>query len=115
MGEIRAQKIDLLLDGKTVQIKNDVRGNFAFNKAIQTPEGWQQFTEDPKSFAASHGLEIDPDIALRLKESLVGIESLDKARDTIRPGGIGNPVGATVWAIAEGAYSLSSSKVAVAF
>ena len=111
MPGIKTQSIDLLVNGKTIEIKNETRGNFALNKALMQPEQFQKFAANPQDFAAGFGLNIDKDIALQLSEMVGGFTSLEELRNA----GPDLTVAATAWAVAAGAYSVASSKIALAF
>lgn len=114
MPEIRANTLSLVADGREIQIKTPTKRNLQLNVALQNPGGFQEFARDPAAFAHRFDLEIDPAISARLADSLRDIPDLDTADRVLgRPGP--ETVGATLWAVAQGAYSVSSSKVAVAF
>ena len=104
--------LSLQIDGKAVELHSDKAKVFELNKALANPAGFKDFANDPKSFAAKFGLGIDPQVSGQLKSKLAGVNSLSELA-TIHGGGGG--AGATVWAVAGGAYSISSSKIAVAF
>jgi hypothetical protein len=111
MPEFKTTNIDLLVDNKTIQIKNAQKGNFALNKALTKPAEFKKFVADPKAFAATFGLDIDKDVALKLADMASGFGSLDELK-TAAPD---MTVAATAWAVASGSYSIASSKIAVAF
>jgi hypothetical protein len=112
MPQVLPSSLSLQIDGKIVDVHSDKAKIFELNKALANPAGFKDFANDPKSFAAKFGLGIDPQISGQLKSKLIGINSLSELA-AIHGGGGG--VGATVWAVAGGAYSISSSKIAVAF
>lgn len=118
MPEIRSTRLGLSVDGRTIELKNERKGNFALNRALAKPEGFREFAANPAAFAAKYHFEIDETLSKQLAERLAGIESIRDLRDIVTGGGFTDPadkVGATLWAVAEGSYSVSSSKVAVAF
>jgi hypothetical protein len=112
MPKIKAKTLDIVADGKVINVKTPDKLNFEMNKALQDPEKFKRFAADPRSFAKEYRLEIDQDISRQLSQKLKGIDSID-ALGRIR--GRGGEVEATVWAVAEGAYSVASTKIAVAF
>lgn len=110
---LRADNISLNVDGKTIELKNAQLGNADLNTALDDPTKYKEFIADPKGFAAIYGLTIDDNAANHLSVVLSGTQNVSEVdskvfRDPSR-------VGATVWAVASGSYSVSSSKVAVAF
>ena len=113
MAEIRASQLTILVDGKSIEIKNPSKLNLEFNKALIDPMQFQSFVADPKAFAERFDLQIDPEVSSALAEKLSGINSLDDLQ-MLRQGGDEVP-GATVWAVAVGAYSVATSKIAIAF
>jgi hypothetical protein len=110
MAQAEPSTITLQLDGKTVEVKTPSPLNAQINDVLNDPKEFQSFASDPAAFTKRFGLSIDPDISNRLKESIGTAKSLDDLRS-----GRGTPIAATVWAIAVAAYSLSSTKIAVAF
>ena len=111
MPKITPKSLSLQVDGKSVELHSDTSKVFEMNKALANPAGFKDFANDPKAFAAKFGLGIDQQVSHQLKGKLTGVGSLSEL--TALHGGGGN--GATVWAVAGGAYSISSSKIAVAF
>jgi hypothetical protein len=114
MPRISAESLSLDVDGRKIDLKKPSRGNFELNKALLKPQGFKDFVNDPKAFAAKYELQIDDHIAGQLKQKLAGITSYDELQRVLATVG-GGDAGATVWAIASSAYSVSTSKVAVAF
>jgi hypothetical protein len=112
MPKITPTSLSLQVDGKSVELHSDTSKVFEMNKALANPTGFKDFANDPKAFAAKFGLGIDQQVSHQLKSKLTGVASLGELR-AIHDGDGGN--GATVWAVAGGAYSISSSKIAVAF
>jgi hypothetical protein len=111
MPKISGKMIDLVVDGKTINIKTVEKRNFDLNRALQEPANFKRFVKDPKAFAAEFGLNIDIGIAKQLGNRLRGIDSLQRVQGL----GRGDTVAATLWAVAAGVYSVASSKIAVAF
>ena len=112
MAEIKANRLSILADGKSIEIKNPSKLNLELNKALLDPQQFQSFTADPKGFAERFDLKIDPEVSSALSAKLSGIKSLDDLQRVTRGEGDG---GATVWAVAGGSFSVASSKIAVAF
>lgn len=106
MAEIKSSTIALMLDGKKIEIKNPTKLNLEFNKALIDDVQFSQFISDPAGFAQKFDLHIDPDIAIKLASTLKGLGSV-RDLDKLTAGS-----GATAWAIAQGAYSLASTKIA---
>jgi hypothetical protein len=115
VAEIPAKELALVIDGRQVDLKKPSKLNFELNKALAKPEGFRAFADDPEGFASGFDLKLDPDIAAALKNKLVGINDLNDLKDLLKNPQPINPQAATLWAVAEGAYSVASSKVAVAF
>lgn len=110
---IKAKTLKLTVDGnKTIDIKVDSKRGAELNKALIDPANFAEFAKNPKQFAAKYDLTIDQDISNQLIKKLHGLDSLEAVRRFVKPGDL---VGATLWAVASGAYSVASSKVAVAF
>lgn len=110
---IKTKTLSLTVDGnKSIDIKVDSRRNAELNKALLDPARFVELSKNPKEFAANYGFKIDRDISDMLATKLTGLKSLTDARSFVNPG---DRVGATLWAVAEGAYSIASTKVAVAF
>jgi hypothetical protein len=78
-------KIDLVVDGKTIEIKKPSRRNFELNKALLNPGAFQDFARNPRAFAARYDLNIDADISLALSTRLQGITTLKEARSLVTP------------------------------
>lgn len=83
----------------------------AMTAALQTASGFADFKANPRSFAARFNVAIDATLSNKIKSSLRGIDSLKAARTKLGT----NPRAATAWAVAVGAYSIASSKIAIAF
>lgn len=112
MPRIKAKnELSLSIDGMQVQVKVPSRRNFELNRALANPERFREFASDPRRFVAQYDLQIDRDISDQLVQRLKGIDSLGMLKDVLGP----DVVGATLWAVAAGVYSVASSKVAVAF
>ena len=59
MPRFKGEKIDLVVDGKTIEIKKPSRRNFELNKALLNPGAFQDFARNPRAFAARYDLNID--------------------------------------------------------
>jgi hypothetical protein len=113
MPKITPKSLSLHVDGKSVELHSDTSKVFEMNKALANSAGFKDFANDPKAFAAKYGLGIDQQVSHQLKGKLTGVGSLGELTAMQGSGDGGN--GATVWAVAGGAYSISSSKIAIAF
>ena len=113
MPRISAKKLSLNVDGKIVELKNETKKNFELNKALNEPEGFKEFAKNPKDFVAKYNLNIDEEISKRLAEKLSRVRDLKDLKNLVHDGS--NPIGATLWAVAVGSYSIASSKIAVAY
>jgi hypothetical protein len=111
MAGIKVQTIDIVFDGKTVQVKNPEKGSFELNKALHDPVEFKKFVIDPKIFVKNYGLEIDGTISAKLSEMIGGYDSLEQLKNVSAD--LTNA--ATGWAVAAGSYSIATSKIAVAF
>lgn len=110
---IKAQTLRLNVDdGKIIDVKVNSKRNSELNKALLDPAKFQEFSKNPKAFAAKYDIKIDREISDQLATKLDGINDMEMLKRFVNPIDL---VGATVWAVAAGAYSLASSKVAVAF
>lgn len=110
---IRANTLRLNVDdNKTIDVKVDSKRNAELNRALLNPEKFQEFSKNPKAFAEKYDLKIDKQISDQLVTKLDGIKDLDMLSKYVDPVSMRS---ATVWAVAVGAYSLASSKIAVAF
>lgn len=110
---IKAKNLDLIADGKRIELKNLAKQNLGLNEALLNEKNFQEFASDPKTFASKYNLEIDEGIASALHDRLAGVTSLKEAQQTLV-----NPideVGATLWAVAKASYSIADSKIAVAY
>src|SRR5687768_16994347 len=106
---IRSETISLMLNGdKEVTIKARSKLNSDFNKALLDPKEFRNFALNPREFAARFDIRIDNEIANQLITKLDGFSSLEEVQKYVNPG---DEVGATVWAVAAGSYSVASSKV----
>lgn len=114
MAEIKTTTLSLLADGKTIEIKKPSKLNFEFNKALQDDAQFLKFANDPAAFAKTFDLTIDPSVSGALAGKLQGVKSLGDLQALYRGGDEGS-AGATAWAVAVGAYSVATSKIAVAF
>jgi hypothetical protein len=101
----------MVVDGKVINIKTAEKMNFELNKALVDPNNFKLFANDPKAFVKGYKLDIDTDISNQLSRKLKGVASLETLRSMSGDG----TVEATVWAVAVGAYSVASTKIAVAF
>jgi len=110
---IKAKTLKLTVDGnRTIDIKTESKRGAELNKDLMDPAKFAEFAKNPKQFAAKYDIAIDREISDQLSTKLHGLGSLEEVRRFVNPGDL---VGATLWAVASGAYSVSSSKVAVAF
>lgn len=110
---IKATNLDLMVDGRRLEIKNLSKLNLELNAALVDDQQFAEFTANPQAFAARYNLAIDREISDTLKERLTGINSIVEAqRAVVHPL---DSIGTTVWAVAAGVYSLATAKVAVAF
>ncbi len=114
ISRIKGNTISINVDGKIIDIKNPKRGGWDLNKALLDPKNFKDFANDPQAFTGKYGFKVDADISAKLKDALKGVDSLEQLRGLV---GTRDPsiVGATVWAVAAGSYSMASSKIAVAF
>lgn len=111
MSRISAKSLDLVADGKIINIKTPEKKNFELNKALLNDAEFAKFASNPKEFAKKYKLNIDKSVSDQLASKLNGINRIDDlARISRDDGGE-----ATVWAVAVGAYSMASTKIAVAF
>lgn len=115
MPRIKAPTLSLDIAGKIIEVKKPSKRNFDLNKALLRPEDFQKFVTDPKSFAAKFDLAIDDDIATTLSAKLDGLTNLNDLKTVLVSPDPFGPVGATLWAVAVGVYSVASTKIAVAF
>ena len=113
MPEIRTTTLDLIVDGKKINVKTQEKKNFELNKALGNKDKFAKFVANPRDFVKAFKLDIDHDISAKLSDKLSGIGSLEELV-RIRGGDDGGG-DATVWAVAVGAYSMASTKIAVAF
>ncbi len=113
MSEIKVNTLSMLVDGKQIEIKKPSKLNFELNKALLTEQGFSDFKADPQAFAKKYDLSIDATLASQLKAKVSGVKNLNELQAIMREGEGG--AGATAWAVAAGAYSVATSKVAVAF
>lgn len=109
---IKAKTLNIVADGKPIDIKVESKRNADLNKALLDPANFAEFAKNPKGFAARYDLNIDREISDQLVTKLHGIGSLKTLNRYINPI---ETTGATVWAVALGAFSVATSKVAVAF
>jgi hypothetical protein len=110
---IKAKTLSMVVDGtSTIDIKAQSKRGAELNRALLDPAKFAEFTKNPKEFAGRFDIKIDRDISDQLSTKLGGIDSLDTLNRYVNPG---DEVGATVWAVASGAYSVATSKIAVAF
>lgn len=114
MSEIKTNTISLVVNGKTIEIKTPTKLNFELNKELATDGGFTAFVSDPQAFAKKYDLNIDADIANQLKTKLSGIKNLSEMQAYMGKGGGEGGAGATAWAVAVGAYSIASTKIAIA-
>lgn len=114
-GTTHIEKLDLSIGGKSLAVKDDGDSARRLNQALRDPDDFAQFAADPAKFAKGHGLEISKDMAEQLKVALNGVESLQEAVGKVGMGRNPGDVMTTVWAVVAGAYSVASTKVAVAF
>lgn len=111
MPELKTNTLSFLVNGKTVEIKKPSKLNFELNKELHTDKGFADFLADPQAFVKKFDLDIDVDLANQLKNKLAGMRSVKDLEFYTR----GGENGATAWAVAAGAYSVATSKIAVAF
>ncbi|MEA2935863.1 MAG: hypothetical protein QOD74_2509 [Variibacter sp.] len=112
MPAIKTSKLSLVVDGKNVDLKTPEKRNNDLNLSLKNAGDFKAFTADPAGFASRFGLSIDKDIAAKLASSLSKFDSLASLQAAQDKGSL---VAATVWAVAVGAYSVASTKIAVAF
>jgi hypothetical protein len=105
------KSLELSVDGKAIDLKSSKSAAHKINVALGDPAKFKTFAADPKSFLAGHGVTIDDALAVHLQSRLSGVTSLDHLKIV----GGGDDPGATAWAVAVGAYSIASTKIAVAF
>jgi hypothetical protein len=103
--------LELAVDGKSIDLKSSRTAAHKINIALGDPAKFKSFAADPKGFLTGHGVTIADDIAAHLQSRLAGVNSIEHLRAISD----GNPVAATAWAIAAGAYSIASTKIAIAF
>jgi hypothetical protein len=113
MAEVKASTLSLNVDGRIVDIKTPEKKNFELNAALQNPSDFREFAKDPAGFAKKFGLVIDKDISQQLSKKIASFDSLGNFQQFLKAGG--GESEATLWAVAEGSFSVSSSKIAVAF
>lgn len=107
------QIVEITIDGKTAEITKPTARHDELNAALRDPASFQRFKIDPAAFTVEYGLSIDPELAAALRQQLVEARDLDHAHQLAAIGSGGGS--ATVWAVAGGAYSVATSKIAVAF
>lgn len=112
MPRIKANIINLQVDGKIIEVKKPSKLNFELSKALINKDRFQEFALNPKDFVAKYDLNIDHNIAKQLQEKLVGIESINDLNILLNDPGDSQT---TVYAVAKGSYSMASSKIALAF
>ena len=112
MPKIVPTSMSLQVDGKSIEIHSDKAKVFELNKALANAGNLKEFANDPRNFAAKYGLALDPQISGQLKSKLAGVNSMVELASIHGDDG---GAGATVWAVAGGAYSLATSKIALAF
>lgn len=112
MPEIKASEISLIVDGKNIGVKSPSKLNLELNKDLLDNTKFKQFSADPAGFAKNYDLDIHPDVSTALSAKLQNFSSLSDLHQFVQNFG-GD--GATAWAVASGSYSISSSKIAVAF
>jgi hypothetical protein len=105
------KSLQLSVDGKSIDLNASEAAAHKINVALSNPATFKTFSADPKSFLAGHGVTIGDDVAGHIHTRLAGVASLEVLRN-IRGDG---PVSATAWAVAQGAYSIASTKIAIAF
>lgn len=111
MKGINVKKLTLNLDGKTIEFKNlKKRGFTSLNKAVLTNEGYANFANNPKKFASQFGIVIDDELSNKLNSILKGSQSMEELKEAAS----GSIQQATLWAVVLGAYSIATTKVAVA-
>ena len=103
--------LELAVDGKSIDLKSSRTAAHKINVALGDPAKFKSFAADPKGFLAGHGVAIADDLAAHLQSRLTGVISLDHLK-TVSDG---DTPSATAWAVAVGAYSIASSKIAIAF
>jgi hypothetical protein len=112
MPRLKTDSLDLVADGKVINIKTPERRNEELNRALLDPGEFANFAADPQSFAKQYDLDIDKTISDQLAAKLKGVRSLDELEVITMRGGEGDT---TVWAAVAGSFSVSTAKVAVAF
>lgn len=83
--------------------------------ALKNPNEFPRFVADPKQFMQDYNITVQPELSNKLKDAFSSYNTLDEATTGVLGGGPGCEQCATLWAVAEGSYSVSSSKVAVAY
>ncbi|MER9684681.1 MULTISPECIES: hypothetical protein [unclassified Mesorhizobium] len=104
--------INLNIDGKNVTIENAPQKIKELNTFLENEDNFKQFAQDPDASLKKFNMTVDPDFIDQLKNRLNGKTSIKDLQSKVGQGGEDN---ATLWAVAAGSYSISSSKVAVAF
>jgi len=104
--------LSLTLEGKSVTLNDPKKFSFEMNKSLLNKEVFKEFSQDPELFSTKNGIKIDPALAETLKRKLKGVSSLEEAQTLMKGGCLDC---ATLWAVAEGSYSVASSKIAVAY
>ncbi|MEC5289576.1 hypothetical protein VSX64_01375 [Aurantimonas sp. C2-6-R+9] len=110
MPEISAKTLSLLVDGKSVEIKNEKETQTELNNALQDPDKFKEFAKSPAAFAKEYGLQIDEALSAQLSSKLKDVQSVGDMQKVMR-----GTNEATVWAVASGSYSVASSKIALAY
>lgn len=105
------KSLQLNVDGKSIDLNASKAAAHKINVALSNPAAFKTFSADPKSFLAGHGVTIGDDVASHIQSRLSGVASLEQ----LKIAGGDDPAPATAWAVAVGAYSIASSKIAIAF
>lgn len=79
--------------------------------SLDEPATFQNFAHDPKAHAKAHGVQIDDALGEKLKKALAGKNSLAELQDEMIGGGDGPS--ATIAAVVQGAFVISSTKIAL--
>ena len=113
--KIKPKSIKLTVDDKVIEIKKPSKRNYELNVALLNPEKYKEFVENPREFCSRYDLAIDREISDQLKERLQDFKSLDDMRGMLS---VDDPIPdteATLWAIAQGIFSVASTKALIAF
>lgn len=97
--------IQLTVNGETVDIHKSGHDADQLRRYLDSDAGFAAFKANPKKVLADRGLSISDGLAHKLKEALAPVDKLS----TFGGGDGGAPF--SVWAVAQGAYSMANTKV----